>query len=101
MNAEEFNDIIQNEIIPQILKTRNQGGKEYASKDNIFLDFEKVEKFTGIPPAKVIMVHLLKHIGGIGNYLKGVTKQRDTIEGRICDAIVYLFLLWALIKEKE
>tara|TARA_Y100000593_G_scaffold93497_1_gene188542 strand:+ start:220 stop:522 length:303 start_codon:yes stop_codon:yes gene_type:complete len=100
MNTYEFKKLVEKEIIPRILETRDQGGREYASAENIFEDFEKVENFTGIPPEKVIMVHLLKHIGGIGNYLNGVTKQRDTIEGRITDAIVYLFLLWALIKEK-
>ena len=47
------------------------------------------------------MVFLLKHIDGICAYLKGHTSQREHVTGRITDAIVYLMLLWGMIKEQE
>ena len=47
------------------------------------------------------MVYLLKHIDGICAYLKGHKSQREHVTGRITDAIVYLMLLWGMIKEQE
>ena len=43
------------------------------------------------------MVYLLKHIDGISSYVDGHKSQREDVSGRITDAIVYLFLLWAMI----
>ena len=46
------------------------------------------------------MVYLLKHIDGIASYVDGHETQREPIEGRVIDAVVYLFLLWGML-EKE
>ena len=43
------------------------------------------------------MVYMLKHIDGISSYIQGHHSQREDVSGRITDAIVYLFLLWAMI----
>ena len=47
------------------------------------------------------MVYLLKHIDGIASYVDGHETQREPIEGRIIDAVVYLFLLWGMFDKKE
>ena len=47
------------------------------------------------------MVYLLKHIDGISSYIEGHKSQRENVSGRITDAIVYLFLLWAMIVGKK
>jgi len=47
------------------------------------------------------MVYLLKHIDGITAHIDGHTSQREEVEGRITDAIVYLFLLSGLITAKK
>ena len=47
------------------------------------------------------MVYLLKHIDGINAYIDGHKSQRETVEGRITDAIVYLFLLHSMLTEDE
>ena len=47
------------------------------------------------------MTYLLKHIDGINAWMKGHDSQREDISGRIKDSIVYLFLLWAMIKGEQ
>ena len=47
------------------------------------------------------MVYLLKHIDGIAAYVDGHKSQREPIDGRVIDAIVYLFLLYGLITEPK
>ena len=102
MTTEEFNNLLDNEIIPKITAMRNAGQKEYAQdKDEIFANFIKTSTQLNIPSDKALMVFLLKHIDGICAYLKGHKSQREHVTGRIADAIVYLMLLWGMIKEQE
>lgn len=90
-------------MINQIKETRDDGQKEYArTNDNVFANFDRVAGCLKIDREKTLMVYLLKHIDGISSYLDGHKSQREDVSGRIKDAIVYLFLLWAMIDgEKE
>ena len=93
--------LIQKEILPQIIKTRNAGQKEYAhNTENVFENFERVAEATDSTREKVLMVYLLKHMDGISAYVKGYKSQREDVTGRITDAIVYLMLLWAMSREE-
>jgi len=47
------------------------------------------------------MVYLLKHIDGIAAHVDGHKAQREPIEGRIIDAVVYLFLLWGMLDSND
>jgi len=81
---------------------RDAGQKEYARKsDDVHANFKRVGEYTKTDPAKVIMVYLLKHIDGINAHIDGHTSQREAVEGRIIDAIVYLFLLWGYLNEPK
>ena len=92
--------IIQEEILPQVLKTRDAGQKEYAHDvENVFANFERIANALDTSREKVLMVYLLKHIDGISAYSKGHRSQRESFRGRITDAIVYLMLLWAMSRE--
>ena len=92
--------IIQEEILPQVLKTRDAGQKEYAHDvENVFANFERIANALDTSREKVLMVYLLKHIDGISAYSKGYRSQRESVRGRITDAIVYLMLLWAMSRE--
>lgn len=85
-------------MIDQIKGTRDDGQKEYArTEDNIFANFDRVADCLKISREKALMVYLLKHIDGINSYLDGHKSQREDVSGRIKDAIVYLFLLWAMV----
>ena len=84
------------------MRTRDAGQREYAqSDDNVFANFERVGKSINSTREKVLMVYLLKHIDGISAYVKGHKSQRETVTGRITDAMVYLMLLWGMVVEDE
>ena len=94
--------LIQKEILPKILKTRNAGQKEYAhDATNVFANFERVGESLGVTREEVLMVYLLKHIDGISAFVQGHKSQREDVTGRITDAIVYLMLLWAMRKSRD
>ena len=95
-------EIISEEILPQVMKTRDAGQKEYAQDvENVFANFERVANALDTTREKILMVYLLKHIDGISAYIKGHKSQRENVRGRITDAIVYLMLLWAMSREEE
>ena len=84
------------------MRTRDAGQKEYAQNiDNVFANFERGARALDISREKVLMTYLLKHIDGISAYVKGHKSQREDVRGRITDATVYLWLLWAMIEEKQ
>tara|TARA_R100000655_G_scaffold13061_1_gene29537 strand:+ start:92 stop:367 length:276 start_codon:yes stop_codon:yes gene_type:complete len=86
--------------LKQILKTRDDGQKEYARDvDNVFANFERVGKYIGVSRERVLMVYLLKHIDGIMAHINGHKSQREDVSGRITDAIVYLLLLRGMIED--
>ena len=102
MTHDEMSDFIQNDLIPKVIKTRDQAQKEYAEADNVFANFENVARFIGGDRDEAIMTYLIKHIQGLGSYTcKGVVAQREGVEGRIIDSIVYLFLLAASLEDKQ
>ena len=77
---------------------RDSGQKEYARKiDDVHANFKRISAYTGVSPAKVMMVYLMKHIDGINAYIDGHKSQREDVEGRIIDVQVYLFLLQGYI----
>lgn len=79
---------------------RQEGQKEYAHEDtNALANFERVASLTGISKEQVLLVYLQKHIDGISAYVKGHKSQRESISGRINDAIVYLCLLKCMVIE--
>ena len=102
MKYQDMKDLIDREIIPQVLKIRDAGQKEYArNQDNVFANFERVSKLLSISREKALMTYLLKHIDGIISHIDGHNSQREDVTGRITDAIVYLMLFWAMTKEDK
>lgn len=81
---------------------RDSGQKEYARKsDDVHANFKRVGEYLNLPAEKTLMVYLLKHIDGIAAYIDGHKSQREAVEGRITDAIVYLFLLYGLVVDED
>ena len=65
------------------------------------MNFKQFEDI-GMDAKKVLMVYLQKHMNSIKNYVKdGKEYSDESIEGRIHDAINYLFLLLGLITEDK
>ena len=97
-NTDELQKVGQDNTEP--IPTREAGQKEYArNQNNAFANFERVGDYVCIDKKQVLMVYLLKHIDGIMAYINGHKSQREGVEGRITDAIVYLLLLRGMVDE--
>ena len=103
MTKEKFDEFMDNVIIPEIKDTRDKGQKEYAQDVlNVFGNFRRTGARVGISPEQSLMNFLMKHIDGICAHVKGYESQREPVQGRIKDAMVYLSLLWGMVeKDKE
>ena len=102
MTTEEFKSLFDNEIMPAIGDMREAGQREYAHDiDEIFANFNRIANSLDCDRKKVLMTYMLKHIDGISAYVKGHESQREDVTGRITDCIVYLMLLWGMIKEER
>ncbi len=103
MQHKSMVNFIENVILPQVKDTRDEGQKEYAScngGDNVFANFERIANLLQVSKEKVLVTYLLKHIEGIVADINGHNSQREPVEGRIKDSIVYLMLLWAMKQRK-
>ena len=100
MDKQEYNNHFE-ELLQVVLETREEGQKEYAHKENnVFQDFDSTGELIGLNAEKVLFCHLNKHIRGISKYIQDGMKQRDSIQGRIVDSMVYLSLLSGMIKKR-
>ena len=98
MKTADYNKLLDDKIIPAMTKMREAGQKEYAHNlDNVFANFERVASTLSIKREKVLMTYFLKHIDGIVSHIDGHTSQRESVTGRITDALVYLTLLLMLL----
>lgn len=76
-------------------------GKEYAGDHDALGNF-KSGLDIGITSNQKLWIFLDKHLCSIKSYIKhGQTFSNESIEGRINDAINYLFLLRCLITEER
>ena len=87
---------------------REAGQKEYAhDPDNAFRNFQAIasevevtcpECQAQVPLTQevVLWVYFKKHLDGILAAIKGHRSQRESVEGRIKDARMYLALLWGM-----
>ena len=101
MTYDQFTAVL-NDLLEQIRKTRDAGQAEYAhTTTNVFANFDRVAEQTGMTREQVLMVYLLKHLDGICAYIKGHRSQREPVQGRIIDAIVYLTLLYGMVVASE
>lgn len=90
------------QIFDECMLLREAGQKEYAhTKENALANFERVAEATGASREQVLMVYLAKHMDGIHAYIKGHRSQRESVHGRIKDAIVYLCLLDCMVIDEE
>ena len=95
-------DKLNKKILSQILKTRDDGQKEYAhTEEDVFANFKRVGNVLKIEQEKALMVYLLKHVDGICAWVNGHRSQREDVRGRITDLIVYSMLLWGMVEESE
>ena len=91
-----------NAIFEQVELVHTEGQKEYAmDEDNIFANFQRISNQTGLDQKMVLWIYLMKHIDGIASHIKGHRSQREEVQGRLTDAIVYLCILWGMIETED
>lgn len=100
MNKGEFNGFLQAKL-KEILDTNKSGQSEYALSENAFDNFNRLAAELGMDRKQVLMVYFSKHRDGVISFLKGHTSQREPVQGRIKDMIVYLLLLWGMVEEEQ
>ena len=91
-----------NAIFQEVETVHTEGQKEYAmDEDNVFANFERISEQTGLDKKMVLWIYLMKHIDGIASHIKGHRSQREEVQGRLTDAIVYLCILWGMIETED
>ena len=101
MTRDEVKGVMER-MFTMCMRTREDGQAEYAHDlDNAFANFERVGKYLREDRKKVLMTYLLKHIDGITAAVNGHMSQREPVQGRIMDAIVYLCLLEGMFEEES
>ena len=98
MTHDEMLKVI-NGIFQNVVQMHTEGQKEYAmDEDNVFANFERISEQTGFDRKMVLWIYLMKHIDGNASFLKGHRSQREDVQGRLTDSIVYLCILWGMIE---
>jgi len=89
-------------VFEECQKFYKAGQLEYAHEsDNAFRNFEQLAKDLSLDREKVLWIFLKKHLDGILSWINGHRSQRESVQGRIGDAIVYLCLLSGMAEETE
>lgn len=103
MKKHEFAELMNRVFTNEINKLREAGQKEYAGGEasDAFTNFNKLADEMGSDRKKVLWTYAMKHKDGIAAFLRGEVSQRESVEGRINDLIVYLFLLRGMIEEEK
>ncbi len=105
MDKEQFSQIIERtfESIRRLTATK---GEEYSRSGDQLANFKRTGLDTSLHPVKVWQVFFNKHLDAIKHYTNRAGTvgsvahgTSEPIEGRIDDAILYLILLKALIKD--
>jgi len=99
MTKEEMK-LVMTKVFGECEMLRNAGQAEYAHKnEEAFTNFMKLASDLNISREKILIVYFKKHYDGVVAYLNGHVSQREPVQGRINDMIVYLCLLRGMIDE--
>lgn len=100
MLKSEFNKFLSDKMT-EITLTNQSGQSEYALSQDAFDNFNRLAAELEMDRKSVLMVYFSKHRDGVISFLKGHVSQREPVDGRIKDMIVYLFLLWGMVEEEK
>lgn len=93
---------VMDQMFAECRELRAKAQREYAhDPSNAFRNFEQLSNELGITREKVLWIFLKKHLDGILAYINGYESQRESVEGRINDAVVYLTLLRGMVEDRK
>jgi hypothetical protein len=89
------------EVVAELEKLQSTKGVEYSSDHDCLHNFKNGEEI-GVSSLQKCWIFADKHISSIKSYIKrGKVMSNEPIEGRIYDAMNYLFLMLCIIKEDK
>jgi hypothetical protein len=101
MNRQEF-DAFRNGHYDAIVALNTSKGHDYAGDEDALANFKKdSERFRKIAANDPTMAKWYVYYEAVMTYLEEGGVQSEPIEGRIHDAILYLFLLLGLIEDSK
>ena len=93
--------LLMDRLFKELSLLRGDGQKEYAhADDRPFRNFETLAAELKTDRKQILWVYMRKHLDGILAAINGHISQREPVEGRIKDAILYLILLDAMFLEE-
>lgn len=92
MNAERFGKIVE-EQIAHVNKTLLSKRKEYASDEDVLMNFKHAARMKGETPAQALYGMLAKHLVSWEDYVQGrQTPTKELLDEKIGDIINYFVL---------
>lgn len=88
-------------VVDEIRGLREAGQREYAGGENAFGNFVRLAVETDSTPEKVLWTYAMKHKDGIAAHIRGHQSQREPVEGRINDLILYLIILRGMVEARR
>jgi hypothetical protein len=76
-------------------------GHDYAGDEDALANFKRHATNLGLTPEQIWGVYAGKHWDAIMTYCREGDVASEPVEGRILDAILYLYLLLGLVREKQ
>ena len=100
MDRNAFLDLLE-ENHKTIVDLNRRKGHDYAGDDDALRNFKSQAADAGVTTEQVWSIFFGKHLAAIHTYVREGDVASEPIEGRILDAILYLYLLLGLVKEKR
>jgi hypothetical protein len=100
MTRAEFQKLMQSQF-DDLLEINTRKGHDYAGDEDALENFKRHAGNLGLTPEQIWAVYASKHWDSIITYCREGVVASEPIEGRIDDALLYLFLLRGLVEERN
>lgn len=84
-----------------IIDLNETKGADYSGAEDVLLQLREAASEVETSPERVWHVYFHKHLAAIRAYTLHGRVQSEPIEARIIDAILYLYLLLAMVKDAQ
>jgi len=106
MSADERGEFVKNVVTKYLLPVLSKKGRDYTEYDDRNLsvnsNFEDIANMLAdseIGKYQVWAVFFLKHVQSILSWISTGKLESEKLEGRLTDAINYLFIMWSMLVE--
>ena len=97
MSKTEFQELLA-QVCAHMHDLTATKGEEYSRDEDQLANFKRAAVEAGITPQQAWLVFFNKHLDSIKTWVRGGTLS-ESIESRIDDALLYLILLRAIVKD--